>query len=140
MTFFIQLVSASKPALGSNWCKKQRDTRGRSNRRGEGKRAPSVPPTCYVRWPTINCHGKNKNLNAKTKYFTAKRNRKAHGKNKIPLTTKPKPSRQNQRPHGKTKDLTAKPNTSQQKPNTSRQKHRGTQRQFSGKYLFGRRY
>ena len=31
-------------------------------------------------------------------------------------------SRQNQKPHGKTKDLTAKPNTSQQKPNTSRQK------------------
>ena len=38
------------------------------------------------------------------------------------VTAKPKTSRQNQKPHGKTKDLTAKPNTSQQKPNTSRQK------------------
>ena len=35
---------------------------------------------------------------------------------------KPKTSRQKQKHHGKTKTLTAKPNTSQQKPNTSRQK------------------
>ena len=46
-----------------------------------------------------NCHGKTKNLKAKTKYLTAK----------------PKTSQQNRKPHGKTKDLTAKPNTSQQK-------------------------
>ena len=41
-----------------------------------------------------NCHGKTKNLTAKTKT-----------------------SRQNQKPHCKTKNLTAKPNTSQQKQN-----------------------
>ena len=58
----------------------------------------------------------------------SRQNQKLHGKNKN-LTAKPKTSRQkqntsrqNQNPHGKTKDLTAKPNTSQQKPNTSRQK------------------
>ena len=38
------------------------------------------------------------------------------------VTAKPKTWRQNQKPHSKTKDLMAKPNTSQQKPNTSRQK------------------
>ena len=38
------------------------------------------------------------------------------------VMAKPKTWRQNQKPHGKTKDLMAKPNTSQQKPNTSRQK------------------
>ena len=38
------------------------------------------------------------------------------------VTAKPKTWRQNRKPHGKTKDLMAKPNTSQQKPNTSRQK------------------
>ena len=59
----------------------------------------------------------------------SRQNQKPHDKTKIPhgktenLTAKPKTSRQNQNPHGKTKDLTAKPtwNTSQQKPNTSRQ-------------------
>ena len=64
--------------------------------------------------PTVahNCHGKTKNLTAKTKY--PRQNRKPHGKNKIThgktknltaktkyLTTKPKTLRQNQRPHGK---------------------------------------
>ena len=49
-----------------------------------------------------NCHGKTKNLTAKTK--TSRQNQKPHGKNKIP--------------HGKTKNLTAKPNTSQQKQNS----------------------
>ena len=48
------------------------------------------------------CHGKTKNLTAKTK--TSRQNQKPHGKNKIP--------------HGKTKNLTAKPNTSQQKQNS----------------------
>ena len=38
------------------------------------------------------------------------------------VMAKPKTWRQNRKPHGKTKDLMAKPNTSQQKPNTSRQK------------------
>ena len=46
-----------------------------------------------------NCHGKNKNLTAKTK--TSQQNQKPHGKNKIT--------------HGKTKNRTAKPNNSQQK-------------------------
>ena len=56
----------------------------------------------------------------------SRQNQKRHGNNKIPhgkpenLTEKTK--RQNQSRQGKTKDLTAKPNTSQQKPNTSRQK------------------
>ena len=49
-----------------------------------------------------NCHGKTKNLKAKTK--TSRQNQKPHGKNKIP--------------HGKNKNLTAKPNTSQQKQNS----------------------
>ena len=44
------------------------------------------------------CHGKTKNLTAKTKT-----------------------SRQNQKPHGKNKNITAKPKTSRQKQNTSRQ-------------------
>ena len=61
-----------------------------------------------------NCHGKTKNLTAKTK--TSRKNQKLHGKNKIPhdktknLTAKPKTSRQNQTlqsknqiPHGKSK-------------------------------------
>ena len=79
-----------------------------------------------------NCHGKTKNLAAKTKYLTAKpktsrQNHKPNGKNKIPhdktkyftaktkyLTAKPKTSRQKQKPHGKTKNLTAKPKTSRQ--------------------------
>ena len=105
MTFFIQLVSASKQALGSNWCKKQRDTRGRY-RRGERKRALSVRvPSNLLRTLAHNCHGKKKNLKAKTKYFTAK-----------PKTSRQKQntSRQNQNPHGKTKDLTAEPKTSRQ--------------------------
>ena len=58
----------------------------------------------------------------------SRQNQKPHGKTEN-LTAKTKTSRQkqntsrqNQNPHGKTKDLTAKPNTSQQKPNTSRQK------------------
>jgi len=37
------------------------------------------------------------------------------------VTTKPKTSRQNQKPHGKTKYLTAKPKTFTAKPKTSRQ-------------------
>ena len=77
-------------------------------------------------YPTLahNCHGKTKNLTAKTK--TSRQNQKPLDKTEN-LTAKPKTSRQkqntsrqNQKPHGKTKDLTAKPNTSQQKPNTSR--------------------
>ena len=61
-----------------------------------------------------NCHGKTKNLTAKTK--TSRENQKPHGKNKIPqgktknltaktkyLTAKPKPSRQNQILHSKNK-------------------------------------
>ena len=57
---------------------------------------------------------------------TSRQKQKPHGKTKN-LSTKPKTSRQkqnisrqNQKPYGKTKDLTAKPNTSEQKPNTSR--------------------
>ena len=57
----------------------------------------------------------------------SQQNQKPHGKTKN-LTAKTKTSqqkqntsRQNQNHHGKTKDLMAKPNTSQQKPNTSRQ-------------------
>ena len=47
-----------------------------------------------------HCHGKTKNLTAKTKY----------------LTTKPKTWRQNQRPHSKAKYFIAlKPNTARQK-------------------------
>ena len=49
-----------------------------------------------------NCHGKTKNLSAKTK--TSRQNQQPNGENKIP--------------HGKTKNLTAKPNTSQQKQNS----------------------
>ena len=45
-----------------------------------------------------NCHGKTKNLSAKTK--TSRQNQQPNGENKIP--------------HGKTKNLTAKPNTSRQ--------------------------
>ena len=56
----------------------------------------------YIYMVTHNCHGKTKNLTAKTK--TSRQNQKPHGKNKIP--------------HGKTKNLTAKPNTSQQKQNS----------------------
>ena len=59
---------------------------------------------------------------------TSRQNRKPHGKNKN-LTANPKTSQQkqnmsrkNQNPHSKTKDLMAKPNTSQQKWNTPRQK------------------
>ena len=58
----------------------------------------------------------------------SRKNQKPHGKTEN-LTAKAKTSRQNQntprqnqKPHGKTKALTAKPNTSQQKPNTPRQK------------------
>ena len=47
-----------------------------------------------------NCHGKTKNLTARTKYLTANRN--PHGKNKN-LTEKPKTSRQNQILHNKSK-------------------------------------
>ena len=49
-----------------------------------------------------NCHGKTKNLSAKTK--TSRQNQQPNGENKIP--------------HGKTKNLTAKPNTSHQKQNS----------------------
>ena len=52
-----------------------------------------------------NCHGKTKNLTAKTK--TSRQNQKTHGKTKN-LTAK-------------AKYLTAKPKTSRQKQNTSRQ-------------------
>ena len=45
-----------------------------------------------------NCHGKTKNLSAKTK--TSRQNQQPNGENKMP--------------HGKTKNLTAKPNTSRQ--------------------------
>ena len=45
-----------------------------------------------------NCHGKTKNLSAKTK--TSRQNQQPNSENKIP--------------HGKTKNLTAKPNTSRQ--------------------------
>ena len=45
-----------------------------------------------------NCHGKTKNLSAKTK--TSRQNQQPNAENKIP--------------HGKTKNLTAKPNTSRQ--------------------------
>ena len=85
-----------------------------------------------------NCHGKTKNLAAKTKYLTAKpkisrQNHKPNGKNKIPhdktknLTAKPNTSqqkqntsRQNRKPHGKNKNRTTKPKTSRQKQKTSR--------------------
>ena len=50
---------------------------------------------------------------------TSRQKQKLHGKTKN-LTAKTNTSRQNQKPHRKTKDLTAKPNTSQQKPNTSK--------------------
>ena len=99
----------------------------------------SVRKNPLVRWPTT-VTAKPKTSRQKQK--TTRQNRKPHGKNKIPLD--------------KTKDLTAKPYTSQQKPNISRQKQiarqnqsyfvfavkyfRGTQRQFSEKYLFGRRF
>ena len=57
-----------------------------------------------------NCHGKTKNLTAKTKkQNTSRQNRKTS-------RLKQNTSRQNQKPHGKTKDLTAKPNTWEQKP------------------------
>ena len=69
-----------------------------------------------------NCHGKTKNLMAKTK--TSQQNQKPHGKTKNLtaktkyLTPKPKPHGKNKIPHAKTKNLTAKPNTSQQKQNS----------------------
>ena len=50
-----------------------------------------------------NCHGKTKNLSAKTK--TSRQNQQPNSENKIP--------------HGKTKNITAKPNSW---PNTSQQK------------------
>jgi len=49
----------------------------------------------------------------------SRQNQKPHGKTEN-LTAKTKTSRQNQKAHGKNKDLTAKPNTSQEKPNTLR--------------------
>ena len=52
-----------------------------------------------------NCHGKTKNLTAKTK--TSRQNQKWHGKNKIP--------------HGKAKNLTAKTKYLTAKPKSSRQ-------------------
>ena len=55
-----------------------------------------------------NCQGKTK---------TSRQKQKHHGKTKN-LTAKPKTSRQKQKPHGKTKDLTAKPNASDQKQDT----------------------
>ena len=53
-----------------------------------------------------NCHGKTKNLTAKTKTSRLKQNT---------LQQNQKPQGENKIPHGKTKSLTAKPNTSQQK-------------------------
>ena len=50
----------------------------------------------------------------------SRKKQKPHGKTKN-LTAKPKTSRQKQKPHGKTKNFTAKPKTSRQKQNTSRQ-------------------
>ena len=47
----------------------------------------------------------------------SRQNQKPHGKNKN-ITAKPKTSWQKQKHHGKTKNLTAKPNTSQQKQNS----------------------
>ena len=75
-------------------------------------------------YPTLahNCHGKTKNLTAKPK--TSRQNRKPHGKTKNftaktkYLTAKPKTSRQNQRPHGKTKYLREKTKYFTAKPNT----------------------
>ena len=62
-----------------------------------------------------------------TKPKPSRQNRKPHGKIKnLTAKTKYLTTIQNQKPHGKTKDLTAKPNTSQQKPNTSRQKQIST--------------
>ena len=68
--------------------------------------------TLQVWWWSMvahNCHGKTKNLTAKTK--TSRQKQKPHGKNKN-ITAKPKTSQ------AKTKYLTAKPNTSQQKQNS----------------------
>ena len=56
-----------------------------------------------------------------TRYYggpwVSRQNQKPHGKTKN-LTAKLKTSRQNQKPHGKTKCLKAKPNTFTAKPNT----------------------
>ena len=65
----------------------------------------------FISWPLVYERGKvywNQGSNSAQLLFIDPKLRKT--------------SRQNQKPHGKTKDLTAKPNTSQQKPNTSRQK------------------
>ena len=75
--------------------------------------------------PTHNCHGKTKNLTAKTKY--PQQNWKPHGKNKIPhgktknLTAKTKYLMAKPKPHGKNKNLTAKTKYLTAKPKTSRQ-------------------
>ena len=58
--------------------------------------------TLHISMVAHICHGKTKNLTAKTK--TSRQNQKPHGKNKIP--------------HGKKKYLTAKPNISQQNQNS----------------------
>ena len=61
---------------------------------------------------------------SRQKQNTSRQNRKPHGKTKnftaktTYLTTKPKPSRQNQRPHGKTKYFTAKTKYLTAKANT----------------------
>ena len=67
-------------------------------------------------------------------------NQKPHDKTKNLTAKTTYTSRQHQKPHGKiTKVLTAKPNTSEQKPNTSRQKQILRQNQsyfaFAVKYL-----
>ena len=75
-------------------------------------------------YPTLahNCHGKTKNITAKTK--TSRQNQKPLDKTEN-LTAKPKTSRQkqstsrqNQKPYGKTKYLTAKTKYFTVKPNT----------------------
>ena len=103
--FFFDLGSAIRPAVSFL----QNTTHQKKNKQ-TNKRSPTgdfsrLPTKVWVRTKIFlahNCHGKTKNLTAKTK--TSRQNQKPHGKNKIP--------------HGKTKNLTAKPNTSQQKQNS----------------------
>ena len=82
--------------------------------------------------PTHNCHGKTKNLTAKTKY--PQQNWKPHGKNKIPHG-KTKTSWQKQNTSWQNRNLTAKTKTSQRKLNTSRQNQRphGKTKYFTAK-------
>ena len=88
-----------------------------------------LPVRTYCEKAPLSFSGRKKGLlwwhttvTAKTK--TSRQKQKHHGKTKNLtaktkyLTAKPKTSRQNKIPHGKTKYLTAKPNTSQQKQNS----------------------